>query len=114
MENKTKGEKGELIAKRFLEEKNYTIVKSNYRCTSGEIDIIAKDGEYLVFVEVKYRTNKKFGMPVEAIDRKKQEKIRVVAGHYLSENNIKSKVRIDVIGILNTNELEINHIENAF
>ncbi len=114
MQNKTKGNKGELIATKYLQEKNYVIIENNYRCEYGEIDIIAKDNGYIVFIEVKYRTNKNYGMPIEAVDSRKQERIRQVATNYIMENNIKVKVRIDVIGILNSNGLKINHIVNAF
>ncbi len=112
--NKSKGDEGELIATKYLEDKGYVVIKNNFRCTFGEVDIIAKDKDFIVFIEVKYRTNKKFGMPVEAVNKKKQQKIRAVANYYILKNKIKSKVRIDVIGILSLDKVEINHITNAF
>lgn len=84
----------------------------NYRCRRGEIDIVAKDGDCLVFCEVKYRSDEKKGMPLEAVDRRKQNIIFYCAMHYISEYNIGDvPCRFDVIGITGR---KIIHLKNAF
>ena len=110
--NRQKGNLGEAMAAAFLEEKGYNIVKRNYNKRSGEIDIIAENEKYLVFAEVKYRKSLKNGYPREAVDYKKQEKIRSTALLYLAEVGKADKaIRFDVIEIIDD---KIEHIENAF
>lgn len=77
----------------------------------GEIDIIAKDSNTLVIIEVKYRKSAKFGRGYEAVNYAKQQKIIKTAQHYINENNIKMPVRFDVISI---DDNEITHIKSAF
>ncbi|MBO5884389.1 MAG: YraN family protein [Clostridia bacterium] len=92
--------------------KKYKIIETNFVCKIGEIDIIAKDKDVLVFVEVKSRSTKKFGLPREAVTLQKQNKIRNVAQFYLQKTqNFNQKCRFDVIEILDN---DINHIVNAF
>lgn len=113
MLNKSKqiGDLGEEIARDYLVEQGYEIVSCNYRSRFGEIDIIASNSEYLVFVEVKMRKNAYKGNPAEYVTSSKQRKIILTAMHYLSlyENN--KQPRFDVIEILMK---RINHIPNAF
>lgn len=110
--NKVTGNKGELQAKKFLEKKKYKILEMNYASKFGEIDIIAKEKEIIVFVEVKTRASCKFGCPMEVVTPYKQNKIRGVANYYLMLNGqSENDVRFDVIEILDD---EINHIQNAF
>ncbi len=113
MNKKEKGNQGELLARKFLENKSFIILETQYYTPYGEIDLIVKDVEKdtLVFVEVKYRTTKSMGTPLEAIDKRKQKKIINSANHYIVENNIDCNIRFDAIGILGE---EITHIENAF
>ena len=96
----------------YLEQMGWTILEYNYRCRSAEIDIVARDGEYLVFCEVKYRSDGKKGSPLEAVDARKQQRIRRAALYYLTEHG-KSDVpcRFDVIGIEGT---KVTHIRDAF
>ena len=110
------GTKGELIAANYLKKQKYKILHTNYKNQIGEIDIIAKDKDYLVFVEVKTRYSKKFGDPLEAIDEEKQFKIHNVATMYLMKNKLLDKVpiRFDAIAILGDEEHEIRHIKDAF
>lgn len=117
MENKkTIGNTAENIAKNFLKTKGYTIITSNFRSKSGEIDIIASDNDYLVFIEVKYRKSLKNGLPREAVNYKKQLHIIQTAQYYLLINNIYNKnCRFDVVEIFgNIENPEINLIQNAF
>ena len=110
--NKINGTIGEIDAVQFLKNKKYQIIATNYRNRMGEIDIIAKDKNALVFVEVKSRATLLYGRPCEAVDFRKQQKIRKVAELYLvTTKNYYADVRFDVIEILGD---EINHIENAF
>ena len=111
------GNRGEDIAADFLESKGYEIIERNYHYGHGELDIIAKDGKILVFVEVKTRKNLEFGPPELAITKNKQRQVRKVAEAYLIEKNIiDTDVRIDVVAILLQKNLppKITHIENAF
>ena len=95
----------------FLEQMGYEILEYNYRCRFGEIDIIAKDGACLVFCEVKYRSGRGKGCPLEAVDYRKQTIFRC-ASHYLAGQGFGDiPCRFDVIGIEGT---AITHIENAF
>lgn len=117
MENKKNiGNKAENIAKSFLESKGYIIITSNFFTKLGEIDIIASDNDYLVFVEVKYRKSLKNGLPREAVNYKKQLHIIKTAQYYLMKNNIyNTNCRFDVVEIFgNLEKPEINLIQNAF
>ncbi len=111
MDNKKKGNLGEEVAKKFLENKGYTILESQYRTKHGEVDIIAFDEKTLVFIEVKYRKTTKKGSPLEAINKTKQNKIINSAYQYIIDKNIKNNIRFDAVGILGD---EVTHIVNAF
>ncbi|MDQ0555102.1 YraN family protein [Paraclostridium ghonii] len=114
MNNIQKGNLGEEIATNYLRSKGAYILENNYKVKFGEIDIIAKLDEELVFVEVKSRSNVNFGYPCEAVNYKKRMKITNVAKYYILKNKLeKVPVRFDVIEIYLRNS-EINHIENAF
>ena len=107
-----KGAAYEQIAAAHLISKGLEILEFNYRCRMGEIDIIAKDGEYLVFVEVKYRANNRKGDPLEAISIQKQKTISKCALHYMMMHHmVDVPVRFDVVGIMGDKK---EHIENAF
>ncbi|MBQ2800743.1 MAG: YraN family protein [Lachnospiraceae bacterium] len=97
----------------YLTAKGYRIIKRNFRCRIGEIDIIAKQNDIVVFVEVKYRKTASFGYPEEAVSFSKQKIIRKVAEFFLvgEQLSLDTECRFDVIAILGE---EINHIENAF
>ncbi|MBR2468182.1 MAG: YraN family protein [Clostridia bacterium] len=106
------GVSGEVQAKEYLIKKKYKILACNYTTKLGEIDIIAKYKNVVVFVEVKSRNSVKYGLPREAVTTHKQVKIKQVATQYLLSNQLlDSNVRFDVIDILDG---ELTHIENAF
>lgn len=110
---------GEALAAEYLRQKRYTLVAANYRCKFGEIDLIAKDKKYLVFVEVKLRKNAAFAQAREFVDHRKQDRIRVTASIYLETHPTELQPRFDVIEIYapegrNTAYPEINHLEGAF
>ena len=96
----------------YLEQMGYEILQFNYRCRLGEIDLIAKDGAYYVFCEVKYRADERKGSPLEAVDARKQQKIFRTAMYYLTEQQLEDvPCRFDVVGIEGT---KITLIKNAF
>jgi putative endonuclease len=114
---KRPGQRGEDLACDFLVKKGYQIVERNYTYGKGELDIIVKDGEILVFVEVKSRYNLEFGPPELGITKKKQGMVRYCAEAYLHERDIvDTDCRIDVVAILfrGKEPPQINHILNAF
>lgn len=107
-----KGSLYEKIAGEYLKKKGYQILEYNYRCRYSEIDIIAKQGEYYVFCEVKYRKTNDVTISFEAINMRKQQKISKAALFYLTTHGLMDHpCRFDVIGIAGK---EIKHIENAF
>lgn len=114
MNNKQKGEIGEKLAINYLLSKGAEILESNYRIKFGEIDIITKLNNQLVFVEVKSRTNLNYGYPAEAVNNKKKNKIVGVAKYYILKNRVENiPVRFDVIEVY-LRENKVNHIINAF
>lgn len=110
------GKRGEDAAASYLIDRGYRIISRNYRPKCGEIDIICKDGDCYVFIEVKTRQGSNFGDPVEAVTFHKQRQISRTALNYLAENDLHDKpVRFDVIGIILTNgRTEVTHIVDAF
>lgn len=115
MQSNTYGKRSEIIAADYLKEKGYKILATNYKNKIGEIDVIAQDGEYIVFVEVKARFSGAFGNPLEAINAKKQQKLRAVASLYLMKNKKYGNLcRFDAISILGLENPEITHIIDAF
>lgn len=110
------GRRAESIAVRLLKKAGYKIITQNYRTRIGEIDIIAKEGPTIVFVEVKARRSARFGHPKQAVTYAKQRKISMVALEYLkSTDQIKSKARFDVIAVTAlSDEPKIEIIKNAF
>ena len=114
IENNIVGRLGEAKALEYCKAQKYEILEKNYRNKLGEIDIICfnKKEKTIVFVEVKYRSSEKFGMPREAVNAHKQHKIKLVATMYLTQTNqFNQKVRFDVIEILSD---QLTHIKNAF
>ncbi len=111
------GKKGEDEAVKFLQKQGYKIIQRNYKNKLGEIDIIAKDGKTLCFIEVKTRTNLNFGYPQEAITQQKQKKLNRVALSYLKQYNLLNfPARFDIASVMftNQNKTEIEIIKDAF
>ena len=106
-------------AARYLEDKGYLVLSQNFRCRTGEIDLIAENRKYLIFVEVKLRKNARFAEAMEFVDAKKQERIRQTAELYLAEHETQKQPRFDVIEIyapegMQTQNPRIRHLEDAF
>ena len=109
------GKRGEEMAVQYLTEKGYEILERNWRNTHKEIDIIAKDGECLVVVEVKARQSDEYGDPDNAVTRQKQWRLISAANAYLFQNKLDSDTRFDIISIVfKDDEPIIEHIEDAF
>ena len=109
-------ENGSLYEKKaalYLEEKGYSVLSYNYRCKFGEIDLVVKDDNYIVFVEVKHRKDEKMGNPLETVTYRKIKRISMTASYYIMMHKIpdSTPIRFDIIGFLGE---EITHIENAF
>ena len=117
--NNLLGAWGEALAAEYLRKKRYEIVAAGYRSRFGEIDLIVKNKKYLVFVEVKLRKTGDFAKAMEYVDRRKQDKIRITASMYLSQNPTQLQPRFDVIEIYapdgtDTQRPQIHHMEDAF
>lgn len=110
------GKESEALAARHLKKNGYKILERNYRTKLGEIDIIARDRDTLVFVEVKAKRSDRFGSPKEAVTFKKQQKISRIALLYLNETNQNNaKARFDVVAILTSEDsTNIEIVKNAF
>ncbi|MFQ5846371.1 MAG: YraN family protein [Candidatus Methylomirabilales bacterium] len=93
------GIEGEAVARRFLEGLGFRIVEENFTCALGEIDVIAQEGEVLVFVEVKARRSTRFGAPAEAVHARKQRQILRVAEAYMRERRLRVPCRVDVVAV---------------
>lgn len=117
MNNKVLGNKGEDAATMFLEQHGYMVLDRNYRAKTGEIDIIVSKGNTIVFVEVKTRGSLAYGMPSEAVDTKKQQKIIRTAQSYIRYKGLRDySYRFDVLEVLapKTGSMTFKLIENAF
>ena len=119
MTTKGSGDWAEALVADYLREHGYRIDVSKYRCRFGEIDLIAHDGATLCFVEVKARSNLRYGLPREYVTYAKREKLRAAALHYLAEHDPDALCRFDVAEVYTDRErtpehTHIEYIENAF
>lgn len=113
------GRWGESKVAEWLRKSGYKVIGAGYRCRFGEIDLIASDGKYICFTEVKMRRNADFAHAREFVDRHKQERLRLTAQHYLCEHPSELQPRFDVAEVyapqgISTKDPQINYIENAF
>ncbi len=110
------GKRGEDLAAAYLAEAGYRIIERNYRCIFGEIDIVAEEGETLIFIEVKSRRSEAYGDPQLAVGHQKQKKISRIAMHYLEEKRLRQRLaRFDVVAVkLLSSGHKIEIIRNAF
>ena len=117
--NNIVGAWGESLAAAYLQKKKYKVLASGYRCRFGEIDLIVTDNKHLVFVEVKLRKTNSFADAKDYVDYRKQNRLRITAELYLSQNPSELTTRFDVIEIyapqgVETVKPEIHHLEDAF
>lgn len=113
----TIGDAGERCAEVYLNQKGMQLIARNYRCRYGEIDLVMRDGDCVVFVEVKRRKHARFGTPLEMVSISKQGKLRFAAEHYIATNKIPAQqaMRFDVVGILSDGiESSVQWVQNAF
>lgn len=110
------GQQAELVACQFLLNHKLKLITKNYRCRRGEIDLIMQDNKTLVFVEVRYRKNDRFGSALESVNQRKQAKIIITAEHYLQQNTHSfSGFRFDVVAISPSQQThEIIWVKDAF
>ena len=107
------GHRGEEIACRFLGEKGYQILSTNYRCRWGEVDIVARDGEELVFVEVRTRHSAEYGAPEESLTAAKVRRLLATSHHYLQQHaDAESGWRIDLVCIRLTANRRLERIDH--
>lgn len=109
------GKKGEDLAENHLRKNGYRIIQRNWGAEKYEIDIIASDSEFIVFVEVKTRSSDQWGKPEDAVSKTKIKRIVEAADFYLKANDIEKPARFDIITVvINNKTIEIDHIEDAF
>lgn len=111
------GDRGEMLAAGYLCDQGYQVLDKKVRASFGELDLVAKKNDTIVFVEVKTRSTPQLGLPEEAVDQAKQKQVAKLAEWYLQKNKMnKVRVRFDVIALLydGASDPKIRHIENAF
>ena len=115
-DKKKTGRLGEELASQFLLNKGYKILQRNWRFSRAEVDIIAKHGDILVFVEVKTRSSNKMGEPEDFVSMRQMEMLVQAAPAYMEEIDFEGEIRFDVIGVLisGTEQHVINHYEDAW
>lgn len=118
-QNRLLGKWGEALVAEDLRKKGWRILASGYRCRFGEIDLVASDGRFLAFTEVKLRKSARYGTAAEAVNTRKQERLRATAEFYLAQHPTALQPRFDVAEVYapqgtETPSPEIHYIENAF
>jgi putative endonuclease len=110
------GQEGERLAERYLKKKGYRLVERNYRCPAGELDLIALDRHVIVFVEVKTRTDDRFGGPLDSVHWRKQQRMIRAAQFFLGQKSLHQReARFDVVGVSFVDQKPVvEHIQNAF
>lgn len=109
------GQNAEDRALKFLLDKNLTFIERNYHCRRGEIDLIMEDNGTVVFVEVRFRKQSRFGTALESVTRQKQEKIIHAASHFLAHRTNDKPARFDVVALSpKDNKLDIEWVKSAF
>ncbi len=116
MNRKQSGDRAEALACRYLEQRGLHLLTRNFHCRRGEIDLVMRDGDSLVFVEVRYRQHTRFGLPAETVSRNKQSRIIHCARYYLMlHRGWNEAVRFDVVAIAGRpDDLTIEWLTNAF
>lgn len=114
--NQTQGQRGEGLAVAYLEARGFQVLQRNYRCPLGELDLVAREGEHLVFVEVKCRTSSRFGHPAEAVGYRKKKRLERLARYYLREHRLENQpCRFDVVSVvLSRGQASVELFRNAF
>jgi putative endonuclease len=109
------GKAGETHAMRYLQQKGFQILETNYRAKHAEIDLIAQTEKLLIFVEVKTRTNVRYGNPEEFVNSAKAKLVMKAAEHYIFATDWQHDVRFDIVAVtINGDDVQVKHIEDAF
>ena len=106
------GEWGEELAKRYLQQQGYVIIDSDWKSGHRDIDIVAMDGDEVVLVEVKTRSNDHFSEPLDAVNYRKMMNLRRAFNHYIKYHRVSNSVRFDIIGIIGSPEEGTPRIEH--
>ncbi len=116
MDKQALGKKGEKFAVKYLKKKKYSIIYTNFSTKLGEIDIIAEKSRYIVFVEVKTRTEGQMLEPSLSVDKRKQRRIFAASNEYIKRYKIKKQPRYDIAEVIvnDKGKMSINYIDNAF
>ena len=109
-----RGQRGEALAIAHFEELGFSVVKKNYRYRRSEVDLIVRQTNTLVFVEVKLRKNAEYGHPESFVDVSQADRIVAAADHYVHETNWEGMIRFDVVAITLHPKLTVTHFEDAF
>ncbi|MBI9087498.1 MAG: YraN family protein [Desulfobacterales bacterium] len=114
--NKWRGDRGEDAAARYLESRGYRVLDRNWRYRQWELDLVCRDGDTLVFVEVKTRGAGSMGTPADALNRAKQARLVKAASQYLTKNDLWDEpCRFDLAAVIDAGTgMDVDHIENAF
>ena len=109
------GKWGEDLAADYLQRKGYTIIERDWKSGRRDLDIVAKNGNVIVFVEVKTRRNSLYGQPEEAVDYRKLQSLQQAINHYIKFRHISQEVRFDIISVVGTigSEPDIQHIQDV-
>ena len=109
---RTLGAEGEALAAAWYEAHGYEVVARNWRCRSGEIDLVVRRNRTFVFCEVKTRATDVFGIPAVAVDHRKRQRLRVLAARWLDDSPVRAReIRFDVVSVIGT---DVTVIEGAF
>lgn len=110
------GRAGENAAAAFYRRNGFTVLERNFRCSEGELDLVARRGSLIVFCEVKTRSSARWGLPAEAVDWRKQARLRRLAGRWLAERRPHAcDIRLDVMGVeAGPGGLRLTHVPDAF
>jgi putative endonuclease len=109
------GQAAEELACRYLTQQGLILIERNFRCRMGELDLIMRDGEYLVFIEVRSRGNRNYGTPAETVTIHKQKRLIRAAAYYLQRHHLNIPCRFDIVAISNIqNEKDLEWIKDAF
>ena len=115
MKSGERGAYGEALVAAYLRRRGYTVTAANYRCRYGEIDLIARDGDILCFIEVKLRSDTAHGLPRESVTAAKRARLRTTAEFYLAAHELDCPARFDVAEVYTDGDVpRIEYIENAF
>ncbi|GAA4247887.1 YraN family protein [Dactylosporangium darangshiense] len=113
--NQLVGGFGERVACRYLVSQGLVLLDRNWRSRAGELDVVARDGDDVVFVEVKTRRSTRYGQPIEALVPAKVRRLRTLARMWLAANDIRGEqVRFDVVGVLVSRSVAVQHVRGAF